>query len=381
MRGEVINAAKSVVDQRVDQRVDLPVEAGVVRVAGRDLVASAADLAACRRAIRAGSKTFHAASLLLPRRIRGSALALYAFCREADDAIDGSAEPLRALAALQERLELAYCGRPVDNAADRALAAVVAQFEIPRELPGALLEGFAWDATSRRYDTLSEVRAYGVRVAGAVGVMMSLLMGVRAPDALARAADLGVAMQLSNIARDVGEDARMGRIYLPRDWLREAGIDAARWLREPVFDPRLGALVDRLVGEAESLYRRAAAGVDELPVECRPAIHAARLMYSAIGREVQRRGGDSVSSRAVVSGRRKLILLAEALLAASRRNAVRESHPVLPEAQYLLDAIVRHDRARGVVGDPLAGGGLIEREFARVLAVFERLEARDRPLR
>lgn len=355
------------------------VETDVVRVAGRDLVASAADLAACRRAIRAGSKTFHAASLLLPRRIRGSALALYAFCREADDAIDGSDQPLQALAALQERLDRAYRGEPVDNAADRALAAVVAQFEIPRELPAALLEGFAWDATSRRYDTLSEVRAYGVRVAGAVGVMMSLLMGVRAPDALARAADLGVAMQLSNIARDVGEDARMGRLYLPRDWLREAGIDAAQWLRDPVFEPRLGALVDRLVGEAEALYRRAAAGVDELPVECRPAIHAARLMYSAIGREVQRRGGDSVSSRAVVSGRRKVILLAEALLASSRRQSQRERHPVLPEAQYLLEAIVRHDRARGVAGDPLVGSGLIEREFARVLAVFERLEQRDQP--
>jgi hypothetical protein len=100
--------------------------AGIVRVAGRDLLASAADLAACRRAIRAGSKTFHAASLLLPRRIRGSALALYAFCREADDAIDGSAQPLQALAALQMRLDLAYAGVPLDNAADRALAAVVA---------------------------------------------------------------------------------------------------------------------------------------------------------------------------------------------------------------------------------------------------------------
>jgi phytoene synthase len=186
-------------------------------------------------------------------------------------------------------------------------------------------------------------------------------------------------MQLSNIARDVGEDARMGRIYLPRDWLTDAGIDAQAWLRDPVFEPRIGALVARLVGEAESLYRRAAAGVDELPVECRPAIHAARLMYSEIGREVQKRGGDSVSSRAVVSARRKIILLAEALLAASRRNMVRETHPVLPEAQYLLDAIIRHDRARGVVGDPLAGGGLIEREFARVLGVFERLEQRDQP--
>lgn len=353
------------------------VDGDSVQITGRDLRASSADLAECRAAIRVGSKTFHAASLLLPRRIRGSALALYAFCREADDAIDRSDDPMRALELLQRRLDRAYRGDPIDNAADRALAAVVSQFQIPQELHAALLEGFAWDATARTYDSLSEVRAYGVRVAGAVGVMMSLLMGVRSRDALARAADLGVAMQLSNIARDVGEDARMGRIYLPRQWLREAGIDPDQWLREPKFDPRLGAIIDRLVAEAEQLYGRAAAGIDELPVECRPAIHAARLMYAAIGREVSRRGGDSISSRAVVSARRKLFLLAEALIAATRRSGV-SRHEALPEAEYLLEAIERHDRVRGLAGDPLANGTLFERELSRVLGVFERLERLDR---
>jgi phytoene synthase len=352
------------------------VEQPRLRVTGRDLVADPADIAACRAAIRVGSRTFHAASLLLPRRIRSCALALYAFCREADDAIDRSDEPGRALAGLQRRLDLAYRGEPLDNAADRALAAVVAQFEIPQVLPAALLEGFAWDAAARDYPDIGSVRAYGVRVAGTVGVMMSLLMGVRGAGALARAADLGVAMQLSNIARDVGEDARMGRLYLPRDWMREAGLDPDAWLQAPHFDPRLGSVVDRLLAEASLLYGRAAAGVDELPVECRPAIHAARLMYAAIGGEVARRGGDSVSARAVVPARRKLFLLAEALIAATRRNG-QSVHAALPEAQYLLDAIERHDCSRGVGGDPLAGGTLFERELARVLGVFERLERLD----
>ena len=96
-------------------------------------------------------------------------------------------------------------------------------------------------------------------------------------------------------------------------------------------------------------------------------------MYAAIGDEVSRRGGDSVSSRAVVSARRKLFLLAEALIAATRRTG-NAAHPVLPEAHYLLDAITRHDRARGVSGDPLAGETLFTRELSRVLGVFERLE-------
>ncbi len=107
----------------------------------------------------------------------------------------------------------------------RAFAAVVSCHEIPRALPDALVEGLAWDVAGRSYDTLAELEAYAARVAGAVGVMMALVMGTRDAGALARAADLGVAMQLTNIARDVGEDASMGRIYLPRQWLREAGIE------------------------------------------------------------------------------------------------------------------------------------------------------------
>ena len=338
---------------------------------------SMADLRACRAAIRVGSKTFHAASLLLPRRVRWPALALYAFCREADDAIDGAKNPRLALQELQRRLDRIYGGHPVDMPTDRALSAVVAQFAIPREILAALLEGFEWDACARRYETASDLRAYGVRVAGTVGVMMALLMGVRAPRALARAADLGVAMQLSNIARDVGEDARMGRLYLPRAWLRDAGLDAEAWLAAPTFDSRLGFVIDRLLDEARALYERSSAGVDELPIECRPAIHAARLMYAEIGHEVARRGGDSISSRAVVSGRRKLFLLFEAMLAATRRGTP-DARPALPEAQFLLDAVSRYDREHGVQGDPTVGEGLLARELARVLGVFERLERIDR---
>ncbi|MEO0917633.1 MAG: phytoene/squalene synthase family protein, partial [Pseudomonadota bacterium] len=191
------------------------------------------DLDHCREAIRHGSLSFHAASKLLPARVRDPALALYAFCRLADDEVDEGEYQAGAVFRLQERLELAYAGRPKNAAEDRAFAAIIEDFEMPRALPEALLEGLAWDATEHRYDTLSGVRDYSARVAAAVGAMMCVLMRVRDADALARACDLGVAMQLTNIARDVGEDARMGRIYLPLDWLRDAGIDPVNFLREP----------------------------------------------------------------------------------------------------------------------------------------------------
>ena len=170
--------------------------------------------------MRGGSKTFFAASLLLPARVRAPASALYAFCRLADDEIDLGSDPQRAMAGLHRRLDHVYAGRPQPIDADHALAAVVHRFAIPRAMLDALLDGFVWDTQGRRYETLEDVHAYGARVAGAVGAMMALVMGTRDSAALARACELGVAMQLTNIARDVGEDARNGRLYLPRAWTR-----------------------------------------------------------------------------------------------------------------------------------------------------------------
>jgi phytoene synthase len=342
-------------------------------------LASVEDLEICRELIRVGSKTFHAASFLLPQRVREPALALYAFCREADDAIDQSGDPQRALVELSDRLDRMYRGEPIDRAADRAMADVVAEFLIPQAIPAALLEGFAWDASGRRYIDFRGLQDYAVRVAGTVGVMMSLLMGVRAPWALARAAELGIAMQLSNIARDVGEDARMGRVYLPEDWLREANSSREALLAAPVFSQSIGRVVDRLVQSAETLYVRAAAGVTALPPECRPAIHAARLMYAEIGREVLRRSGDSISQRAVVSGRRKALLLAKAIsVTAIGTPPQHESWPVMPAAVFLLDAIAAHDAVRGIVPDPTVAESILTRDLVRLLGVIERLESQER---
>lgn len=341
--------------------------------------ASPSDLAACRDSLHNGSRSFFAASLLLPRDVRDPATALYAFCRMADDAIDLEGADDGALSALRIRMARAYEGRPLPYAVDRAFADVVTQFAIPRALPEALLEGIEWDARGRRYEDILGLRAYAARVAGAVGAMMAILMGARRPEQIARACDLGVAMQLTNIARDVGEDARAGRLYLPLAWLREAGIDPDAWLAEPAFDEALGSVVQRLLREADRLYARSDAGIRRLPRACRPAIHLSRVLYAEIGREVERAGLDSMARRAVVPAWRKLWLLGQAVsLAALPR--VPGAEPALSETRFLVDAVERWAPADARLASreprPIAWWRLDD-QFAWVIDLFVRLEQRE----
>lgn len=336
---------------------------------------AAADIAACRLLLKNGSRTFHAASLVLPRKVADPAIALYAFCRLADDAVDLGRDRRAAVANLRRRLDHAYRGQSLSHPADRAFATVVAEFAIPRELPEALLEGLMWDAEGRRYQTLNDLYGYGARVAGAVGAMMTLVMGRRAPETVARACDLGVAMQLTNIARDVGEDARAGRLYLPLQWLRDAGIDAEEWLARPAFTPAVAAIVQRLLDAADVLYARGGAGIARLPLTCRPGIHAAGTLYAEIGREVERAGLDSVSRRAVVSTRRKLAVLAARL--SSGRAAPSPAHLAaapLAATQFLVDAVA----ATPVRSRASARSNPVEDRVVWVLDLFTRLEQRDR---
>lgn len=340
--------------------------AGIDRDRSRD----GRDMAVCRELLRHGSRSFHAASYLLPHRVRDPATALYAFCRVADDAVDGTADADEVLVELEYRLGRIYAGRPVAAAADRAFAQVVSEHAIPRSLPAALLEGFRWDAQGRRYETLGALHEYAARVAGSVGTMMAMLMGVRTRSQLARAGDLGVAMQLSNIARDVGEDARAGRLYLPLAWLGEAGIDPDSWLSAPVYTPALGRVVERLLREADHLYDRAEAGISRLPWDCRPGIHAARFLYAGIGDQVRRRKLDSVSGRAVVPAGRKLRLLARALASAAV-PPVEDDAPPLAATAFLVEAAASAPPVRR----PPSG---ITGRVHWLLDLFEELERRER---
>ncbi|MDV2983111.1 UNVERIFIED_CONTAM: phytoene/squalene synthase family protein [Methylobacteriaceae bacterium AG10] len=331
------------------------------------------DLAACRAAIRAGSKSFFAASMLLPPAVRMSAYGLYAFCRLSDDAVDEvGGNRAASLARLERRLSAAVAGRPADHPADRALAEVIARHAIPEALPRALLEGFAWDIEGRSYDTLSDLAAYAARVAGTVGAMMTLVMGVRDADALARACDLGVAMQFTNIARDVGEDARAGRLYLPRSWLDAAGIDPDAFLADPGLSPGLRRVVADLLVAAEGLYARAEPGIAALPLGCRPAIRAAGTIYAEIGRAVEANGLDSVTRRARVSGARKAGLLARAVLPAGRTAGL--SAPPLPETAFLVEAVQHHPVPASRRLPPWWD---VSGQVVRVLDLIEVLEERD----
>ena len=267
------------------------------------------DMKYCEEAIRHGSLSFHAASLLLPKAVRDPCLALYAFCRLADDEVDLKTDKSASVKDLVQRLDQVYTGTPRNRPMDRAFAHMVEEFEMPRALPEALIEGLVWDAMGKKYETFDDLAAYSARVASAVGVMMCVIMRARDPSVLARACDLGVAMQLTNISRDVGEDAREGRLYLPLEWFDSAGISPDNFLSDPTCRPEIALMTRQLLARADELYHRSEAGIACLPPKVRPAMFAARHIYAAIGNSVRANEFDNISVRARTTKATKLRLL------------------------------------------------------------------------
>jgi phytoene synthase len=266
--------------------------------------------------IRQGSKSFAAAASLFDPVTRGRAYMLYAWCRHCDDQIDGqdlgfgtlaltSAERHARLAALRERTRAAFHGQPVDDPVFTAFQRVARDAAIPEHHALELLAGFAMDVEGTDYGNLPDTLLYCYRVAGVVGVMMAYVMGVREPRVLARAADLGIAFQLTNISRDVLDDAANGRCYLPADWLAGAGVppgahgDSSQ--RERVY-----SVVERLLDEADRYYRSAEHGLAALPLRSAWAVATALGVYREIGDLVRSRGAAAWDRRAVVSRGRKL---------------------------------------------------------------------------
>jgi 15-cis-phytoene synthase len=314
--------------------------------------------------------------LLLPADLRESAYALYAFCRLTDDMIDvdGGSQPV--IARLRQRLDLVYRGLPIDDPVDRVFADVVAHYDIPKDLPAALIDGLEWDVKGVVCENIDGVFAYAACVAGSVGAMMAILMGVRSAELVARACDLGIAMQLTNIARDVGEDARMGRLYLPRDWMQEAGLEPQQWLRAPVFTPALGSVIRRLLETADQIYRRADCGIASLPRSYRPGIFAARYIYHSIGLQVAINGFDSVKTRARVSTSAKLGLVCKAYFTAFTSSDRPSNYQPLAQAAHLITAATSSYAPPIVQKSNLADR--ITDRIVWVATLFAELEARER---
>jgi phytoene synthase len=285
-------------------------------------------LAGSRAAIGAGSRSFAVAARLFDRRTRDAVHLLYSWCRYCDDQIDsqdlghGGAQSPGAGARL-ERLRAqtrdALAGKPGQQPEFAALQRVVALYHIPQRYPFELLDGFAMDVALQRFETLDDTLRYCYHVAGVVGLMLAHVLGARSLEALRHAADLGLALQMTNIARDVVPDARVGRVYLPRAWLREAGLDPAR-LAEPAARESLARLVARLLREAQPYYASADRGLVLLDFRAAWAVAAARGVYSEIGRLVEARGARAWDQRAVVPRPRQLLWIARAFFSALGRR-------------------------------------------------------------
>ncbi|SFC56283.1 15-cis-phytoene synthase CrtB [Massilia yuzhufengensis] len=273
------------------------------------------------RTIEVGSRSFAAAARLFDPATRRSVLMLYAWCRHCDDVVDGQElgfnvegaaphDAAAALAVLDTQTRRAYGGAPMDDPAFAAFQEVALCHRIDPRFALDHLAGFAMDVDGARYETLDDTLRYCYHVAGVVGLMMASIMGAHEDAVLDRACDLGLAFQLTNIARDIVEDARMGRCYVPAQWLREAGIAP-----DEVADPRhraaLAKVAARLVDHAEPYYDSALAGIAALPLRSAWAIASARNVYRQIGIKVKRRGAHAWDERAGTSKAMKLWLLAK----------------------------------------------------------------------
>jgi phytoene synthase len=289
---------------------------------------SDAVLAHSRDSITKGSKSFRAASRLFDSRTREDAWLLYAWCRACDDAVDGqdhghghvelSREERRArLDRLYDVTRAALRGEPMDDPTFAAFQRVAMHARLPEAWPIEHLDGFAMDVDGRRYDSLEQVLSYCWHVAGVVGVMMTLVMGRRDEATLRRAQDLGIAFQLTNIARDAVDDARAGRVYLPGDWLREAGVEPTpQAVADPASRAAVHAVARRLLDVAEPYYDSAREGLRWLPFRSAMAVAAARGVYREIGRKLVRNGPTAWEGRVSVGKPMKLWLFGRSLLIA-----------------------------------------------------------------
>lgn len=279
------------------------------------------------QSIARGSKSFALASKLFAPETRERAWLLYAWCRKCDDLADGqdhggtmsSVEDAQTrLATIRTLTDAALRGEPTGDPAFDGLGVVVAECRIPHRFAYDLIDGFALDAADWRPQTENDLLQYCYHVAGAVGLMMAVVMGVDPADdaTLDRACDLGLAFQLANIARDVAEDAGAGRCYLPQQWLAEAGIAPSALMADRA---KLATLQHRLAVKAAAYEASARHGTGALDYRSAWAVLSAAGIYGDIAREVALRGERALSERVFTTKAAKVGWVAKAALQARGR--------------------------------------------------------------
>ena len=287
-----------------------------------------------------GSKSFATASKLFDARTRRSVLMLYSWCRHCDDVIDdqvlgfsNNTPSLQSagqrLAQLEIKTRQAYAGSQMHEPAFAAFQEVAMAHDILPAYAFDHLAGFAMDVNETRYQTLDDTLRYCYHVAGVVGLMMAQIMGVRDNATLDRACDLGLAFQLTNIARDIVEDAEAGRCYLPETWLAEEGLTREN-LADRGHRQALSRIARRLVEAAEPYYHSSSAGLRGLPLRSAWAIATAKQVYRRIGIKVVAAGPAAWDQRQSTSTPEKLALLmaasGQAVTSRMARPAPRPAH-------------------------------------------------------
>ena len=285
----------------------------------------AALVAAARESIARGSKSFALASHLFDPETRERAWLLYAWCRACDDIVDGQDHGHNAttvddaearVAIIAEKTTAALAGRSVGDMPFDALRVVAAETRLPARFAHDLVTGFRLDAEDWRPRSEDDLYRYCYHVAGTVGCMMAVIKWVAPADAdtLDRACDLGLAFQLANIARDIEEDDRIGRCYLPDEWLAEMDIPPGQHMKPP-FRDRLVVLARRLADRAALHEASARVGAAKLPPRARWAVLAAAGIYGDIAREVAKRGAHAWDHRVTTSKGAQLAWVAKAAVA------------------------------------------------------------------
>jgi phytoene synthase len=282
------------------------------------------DFRLCQEDTRTHARSFYFASHVLPKGKRRASYAIYSFCRTADNIVDSPGESLqdglalKRLDSLREDLNRAYSADPPGGKLE-ALADTVQRYKIPRRHFHDLLRGVAMDVSKTRYATFEELNEYCYCVASVVGLMMTHVFGFADDRALTHATHLGTAMQLTNILRDVGEDYRLGRIYLPEEDLRRFGIDEAAVARGEVSG-RFRALMQFQIARAREYYAKGDLGIPLLTNDgSRYCVRLMSATYSGILRAIEENEYDVFRRRAYVPTAQKLLIAARTALRPAAR--------------------------------------------------------------